>query len=713
MGRHLSAGGRNPRPPAQAARPRRPGARRRGHPQRRPKGARSGRLSVSPRAAMSARRGPRLLRAALALTLQRLPALPARAEARALGTPTRAGASGQSASGSSSAPRAVRLGCASAFWGDTAVSVPQLLYGETLDYLVFDYLSEITMCLLAAAKEKSPNLGYIPDFVQTAMAPYIKDIHRKGVRVVANAGGINPIQCAAALDQVARKAGVDLKIAVVTGDDIMAEKENLQRSAVTDMESGKKFPDTIKSMNAYLGARPISRALGLGADVVLTGRCVDSALVLGPLIHAFGWKSDDFDLLAAGSLAGHLIECGAQSTGGIFTDWHLVPDWHNIGFPVLECFPDGQFILSKPPGTGGLVSFGTVAEQLLYEIGDPQNFLLPDVNCDFSQVTITEIPGIEGGAVRVQGAKGSLPSSFYKVSSCYHDGFKATAVCVLGGPKATEKGRRTAESILKRTRLMFKEAGLEDYSEVQVQILGSEETYGAQAKANLNEGPREVVLWLSVHHRQRKAVELFSKEVAPAATGMAPGLTAAVGGRPKVSPVLKPFFILYPKKKVKIDIHMNGEHVETFHEDLTFTADTLASPVLPKIEDDLKDLPAGSLTYRLEDLAYTRSGDKGNSANIGIIARHPLYYPYLKKCLTAQAVEDYFQHILQKDQRAGTSVIRYELPGTYALNFVLRNCLGGGGTASLRSDPQGKALGQMILDFQIKNVPDLKSLIGE
>ncbi|XP_066242983.1 uncharacterized protein [Saccopteryx leptura] len=583
---------------------------------------------------MSCVRPLRLLRTTVRLGLGRWLRL-SRAAARgagprALGTRAKAGAGEQPGSGG----RAVRIGCASAFWGDTAASVPQLLYGEKLDYLVFDYLSEITMCLLTAAKLKSSDLGYVPDFVQTAMAPYIKDIHQKGVRVVSNAGGTNPLLCAAALDKMARKAGVDLKIAVVTGDDIMGEKESLQGSAVTDMESGKKFPDTIKSMNVYLGARPISRALDLGADVVLTGRCVDSAVVLGPLIHAFGWKSNDFDLLAAGSLAGHLIECGAQSTGGIFTDWHLVPDWHNIGFPVVECFPDGQFILSKPPGTGGLVSFGTVAEQLLYEIGDPKRYLLPDVTCDFSQVSITEIPG-------------------------------------------------------------------------------SEETYGAQAKANLNGGPREVVLWLSVCHKEKKAVEIFSREIIPAATGMAPGLTAMVGGRPKVSPVLKPFFFLYPKEKVKVDIHLiNGEHTETFHEDLTFTVDTLASPNLPKIEDNLNDLPTGSLTYRLEDLAYTRSGDKGNSANIGIIARHPLYYPYLKKFLTAQAIEDYFQHILHKEQPEENSVIRYELPGIHALNFVLKNSLGGGGTASLRSDPQGKALGQMVLDFQIKDVPDLKSFVG-
>ncbi|XP_077156161.1 uncharacterized protein LOC143819020 [Paroedura picta] len=608
-------------------------------------------------------------------------------------------------------PRAVRVGCASGFWGDTAASVPQLLYGGKLDFLVFDYLSEITMSLLTAAKAKSPDLGYTPDFVLTAMAPYIKDIHKKGVRVVSNAGGINPLSCAAALQQVAKKADVDMKIAVVTGDDLISEVNNIKKT-VQEVENGRLFPESIHSMNAYLGARPISRALDLGADIVVTGRCVDSSLVLGPLIHSFGWRREEFDLLAAGSLAGHLIECGAQCTGGIFTDWHSVPDWHNIGFPIVECSSDGSFIVSKPPNTGGLLSFGTVAEQLVYEIGNPKEYLLPDVTCDFSQVSVIEIPGVDGGAVKVQGAWGSPPSSFYKVHATYPDGFRAIACCPVTGPKAVEKGKQTAESILERTRMMFSQLGYEDYSAVNIQILGSEETYGPHAKRNIDGGPREAVIWLAVLHKQKKAVEIFSREIAPAGTGMAPGVTGIVGGRPKVSPVLKPFFFLYPKKNVKIYIFMNGQHVETFEEDLSFTSDAPVSPApVLQTEDEFKDLPSGPHAYRLEDLAYTRSGDKGNSANIGVIARHPLYYPYLKKTLTAQAVERYFHHLLEREDPGENLVIRYELPGIHGLNFVLKNSLGGGGIASLRSDPQGKAFGQMLLDFQIKNVPNLKSLI--
>ncbi|XP_009281633.1 PREDICTED: uncharacterized protein LOC103902324 [Aptenodytes forsteri] len=605
-------------------------------------------------------------------------------------------------------------------------------------------------------------LGYTPDFVSAAMAPYIKDIHRKGVRVISNAGGINPLACAAALQEVAKKADVDLKIAVVAGDDLMSEKENLKGTGITDLESGRQFPESIHSMNVYLGARPISRALDLGADIVVTGRCVDSGIVLGPLIHSFGWNRDEFDLLAAGSLAGHLIECGAQCTGGIFTDWHAVPDWksnifssllkfgwnrdefdllaagslaghliecgaqctggiftdwhavpdwHNIGFPIVECSSEGDFILSKPPDTGGLISFGTVAEQLVYELGNPRRYLLPDVTCDFSEVSITEIPGFDGGAVKVHGAKGSPPSTFYKVNATYLDGFRATAVCPVGGPKAVQKGKRTAESILQRTRLIFSQLGYEDYSAVNIQVLGSEDTYGPHARRSIDGGPREAVIWLAVHHKQKEAVEIFSREIAPAGTGMAPGLTGIVGGRPRVSPVLKPFFFYYPKSNVQISLFLNGQHVETFEEDLTFTSDEVVSFDPPKISSELKDLPSGPHTYRLEDLAYTRSGDKGNSANIGVIARHPLYYPYLKKTLTAQALENYFQHLLEREKPEEELVTRYELPGIHGLNFVLKNSLGGGGIASLRSDPQGKALGQMLLDFQIKNVPDLKSLI--
>ncbi|CAL8326238.1 unnamed protein product [Lota lota] len=346
--------------------------------------------------------------------------------------------------------QSVRIGCASGFWGDTSTSVPQLIYGGKLDFLVFDYLSEITMSLLTAAKAKTPTMGYAPDFVQAAIAPFISDIHKRGIRVVSNAGGMNPLACAGAIQEVIKKAGLDLKVAVVTGDDLMPQKGGLSEVKMADGSGNQRLPGTLHSMNAYLGAVSIQRSLDQGADIVVTGRCVDSAVALGPLMHSFGWKTDSYDLLAAGSLAGHLIECGAQSTGGIFTDWHTVPDWDRMGFPIVECSADGSFVLSKPPGTGGLVSFGTVAEQLVYEIADPRRYLLPDVTCDFSQVVVTEIPGVEGGAVSVSGAKGYAPSHYYKVCATYMDGFRATAVCPVGGPRSAEKARRTAQSLITR-----------------------------------------------------------------------------------------------------------------------------------------------------------------------------------------------------------------------------------------------------------------------
>ncbi|KAF6714743.1 hypothetical protein FQA47_023466 [Oryzias melastigma] len=403
----------------------------------------------------------------------------------------------------------VRIGCASGFWGDTATSVPQLIFGGELDFLVFDYLSEITMSLLTAARTKAPNLGYAPDFVHAALAPFINDIHRKGIRIVSNAGGVNPLACAEAIQEVIKKAGLDLKVAVVTGDDLMPRKGKMSEVKMADGEGVQRLPRTLHSMNAYLGAEPIRRCLDLGADVVVTGRCVDSAVALGPLMHAFGWRSSDYDLLAAGSVR-----------------------------------PDGSFLLSKPPKTGGLVSFGTVAEQLVYEIGDPRRYLLPDVTCDFSQVVLQEVPGAEGGAISVRGARGFPPPLHYKVCATYLDGFRATAVCPVGGPRAAEKARRTAESLIKRTRRLFQLLSLDDFSAVNIQILGAEDTYGHNARNKVTRQTQ--VIWMSVHHQQKKALEVFSREIASAGTGMAPGLTGIVGGRPRVSPVLKPFFFLQP-----------------------------------------------------------------------------------------------------------------------------------------------------------------------
>lgn len=599
----------------------------------------------------------------------------------------------------------VRIGCASGFWGDTPTAVPQLVRKGKIDFLVFDYLAEITMSLLAGARRKNPNLGYAPDFVMFAMSPFLKEIKEQGIKVISNAGGLNPAGCCAALQEAAKKAGVKLKIATVHGDDLMPCRDEVQK--VIEGEQQLTLPKNVVTMNAYLGAGPIAAALDLGADVVITGRCVDSAVVLGPLLHQFKWKLDDWDKLAAGSLAGHLLECGAQSTGGIFTDWEKVTNWEDNGFPIAECSPNGDFYITKPEGTGGLVNWGTVAEQMLYEVDDPSNYILPDVVCDFSKTSLKEI----AGGVLVKGAKGRPPTSTYKVSATYADGFRTTAVCPVIGPKAADKARKTASAILKRCEALFKALNFAGFTKTNIEVIGAGTNYGPRAKAE-EKASREVALWLAVHHASDRALELFAREIASAATGMAPGLTTLVGGRPRVSPVLKLFSCFYPKDKLNIDIAVDGKKVSSYNVPFVFSSSKIGEPS-SESEPTLPSLQEGSNDVRLESLAYTRSGDKGNTANIAVIARHPAFLPYIREALTEEAVATYFEHLFENKSMAQRNVRRYDCAGIHAINFVLTDVLGGGGVASLRTDPQGKALGQMLLDFEIGNMPDLDRLVSK
>ncbi|XP_065668993.1 uncharacterized protein LOC100209618 isoform X4 [Hydra vulgaris] len=602
--------------------------------------------------------------------------------------------------------KSVRIGCASGFWGDTSTAAPQLVRKGNINYLVFDYLSEITMSLLVRAKQKNPEYGYCPDFIQHSIGPLLPEIKEKGIKVISNAGGINPLSCAKVLQSLCKQQNIELNIAVITGDDLMPRLKEIKEELVNQLPKG------IHSMNAYLGAGPIARALDLGADVVITGRCVDSAVTLAPLIHTFNWKSYDYDLLAAGSLAGHLIECGAQVTGGIFTDWESVHGWDDIGFPIVECYSNGEFIVTKPHSTGGLISKATVSEQIVYEIGDPDNYMLPDVTCSFSQAKLSVVSR-DDPAVMVKNVYGKPPSVDYKVSATFMDGFRATAVCPVVGPNSSVKGERVADAIIKSVivlelvsvlcRRMFQENGFEDFSKINVELLGTEGKYQF-SREPVNK--RDVVLWLAVQHKQKEALEIFAREIAPAGTGMAPGLTAIVGGRPTVAPVLKLYSFQYPKEKVEIFIHLNGVMVEKYRDctekyrEYNQKVDRveILTQECVNIANSKKNQHSGVCT--LGTLAYTRSGDKGNDANIGVICREKEYYNCIKDIVTAEAVEEYFKHFFE-----GTAnkcrVKRYELPGIFAFNFVLEEVLGGGGVASLRSDPQGKGLGQMLLDFKV------------
>lgn len=583
--------------------------------------------------------------------------------------------------------RVVRIGCGAAFWGDTEVGPAQLVRSGAIDYLVFDYLAEITMSLLSRARAKDASAGYAADFVEViaALAP---EIARRRIRVVANAGGVNPRACQAALKAKLAERGVDLRMGVVLGDDLMAQAETLRAEGLREMYSGEAFPAKPWSINAYLGARPIAAALDAGADVVITGRCVDSAVVLGPLLHEFGWAADDWDRLAAGSIAGHLLECGTQVTGGLLTDWERVADgWDHMGFPIAECRADGTFVVTKPPGTGGMVTPETAAEQLVYEIGDTAAYVVPDVVCDFRGVRLRQAGP---DRVEVTGARGRASTDTFKVSATWQDGFRSTATMMIGGRDAARKAQRVGAAILARTRRLFVEKGLADYRRTDIEVLGAESTYGAHARAG---SAREVILKLAVHHDDRAALEVFAREFAPAATAMAQGITGFAGGRPAVSPMVRLFSFLVSKPRVPATVEVEGVAVPLDAGPLGAQPD--AAPYTP---EPYAKQPAAErwTTVPLIALAYGRSGDKGDSANIGVLARAPEFVPLLASALTPAAVRDYFAHV------AYGEVERFDLPGVHGFNFLLHRSLGGGGTASLRYDPQGKAYAQMLMDFPVR-----------
>ena len=583
--------------------------------------------------------------------------------------------------------KTIRIGCASGFWGDSMTAAPQLIHKGELDYLVFDYLAEITMSIMARQRAKDPNAGFAHDFVSVTMKQHLKDVAEKGIKVISNAGGVNPKACGEALEMLIAELGLELKVAWVTGDDLLDRAQSLAAAGTKEMFSGEDFPplDKIMSVNAYLGARPIAEALARGADIVVTGRGVDSAVTLGACMHEFGWSDEDYDQLAGGSLAGHIVECGAQATGGLFTDWDKVEGWENIGYPIAEVSTDGSFVLTKPEGTGGLVSFGTVAEQMVYEIGDPQAYLLADVVCDFSQVHIEQAGETR---VRVSNAKGRAPTPTYKSSVTYRDGYRVGTYLTIGGIDAAAKARKTAEAVLTRARGILRARNAPDFTETSVEVVGAEDSYGPNAR---QVNPRTVILKLAAKHEDPLALSMLLRELVSSGTSMSPGTTGMGGNRSKPSPVVRLFSCLVPKRDVPVSIHTGGEesfieipHGEEFNPDALMRPDgSSESP-----DDDGVIVP-------LIKLAYGRSGDKGNHANIGIIARRAEYLPYIRAALTKDAVANYMAHTEH------TGVTRYDLPGINGLNFLLENALGGGGIASLRNDPQGKAYAQMLLDFPV------------
>jgi hypothetical protein len=586
--------------------------------------------------------------------------------------------------------RTVRIGGASGFWGDSMAGAPQLVASGMIDYLVFDFLAETTMAILAAMRSRKPESGYASDFVDIAMKQVLPQVMERKIKVITNAGGINPHGCAAALRALADSMGLKPRIGVVEGDDVSGLMATLREAGTRDMFTGEPLPEKVLSANAYLGARPVADLLAAGADIVITGRGVDSAVTLGALIHEFGWGADDHDQLAGGSLAGHIIECGCQATGGLFTDWQRVPDWAHIGYPIVECREDGTFDLMKPPGTGGLIDPACVAEQMIYEIGDPAAYLLPDVTCDFRDVRMA-LAGSD--RVRVTGAKGRAPTTTYKVSATQLDGWRCAGSMVIVGMDAAAKARRTGEAIIERTRDLLQTQGMADYTRAKIELFGAETLYGASAKTGAS---REVMVRVVVDHPDRGALDLFAREIAPSGTSWSPGTTMPAGGRPSPAPLIKPFSFLVDKQQVPVHVRLDDEL-----RSVTVPAGTARDVVVPSPEpaqwidaqgEEMVDVP-------LVKLAYARSGDKGNISNIGVIARRPEWLPLLWSRLTPDVVRRHFAHMLA-DKDNGR-IERFHLPGIAAMNLLIYDALAGGGPASPRFDPLGKGNGQIMLDLKI------------
>ena len=574
----------------------------------------------------------------------------------------------------------VTISGAAGAWGDSSLSTEQLLADGRSDYIVYEGLAEITMAILGRAKTQDPSQGYARDIIET-IAANLDGYRDAGMKVITNAGGVNPHAGA----DLIKRADPSVVVAVVAGDDLMGH----------DVLAGAGLSGEPVSANVYLGAFPIAAALAAGSDVVVTGRVVDSALVLGPLIHEYSWGPEDLERLSAGSLAGHLLECGPQSTGGLLTDWEDTTSWANPGYPIAEVSPDGSFVVTAAAGSDALVDTRTVAEQLLYEIGDPSAYLLPDVTCDWARVTLEEVGP---NRVAVTGARGSPPPATLKACAQITDGWRAQSLLFIGGRHAVAKARRVGDDLLERGRTMLSRAGLDGFSDVDVEVLGSEDSYGPHARG---ETSREVILKIGVAHQRRDAIERFIREIPSIGLAGPPGVSGGGVGLPRPTPLTR--LECFPVERSLVEARVEVEGMPVQFEDVV--ARGVPETLAPSATDP-EPYDGPTVTVPLIAIAHGRSGDKGADVNIGIRARHPDFYPVLIRELTPERVADHLAHL------GAQSVTRYELAGIDAVNFLLEGGLGSGGTASLRFDPQGKAVAQQLLDMEIQVPADLESHLG-
>ncbi|HKV12511.1 MAG TPA: acyclic terpene utilization AtuA family protein [Thermoanaerobaculia bacterium] len=454
--------------------------------------------------------------------------------------------------------KSIRIGNGQGFWGDNVDAPVELLRGGPIDYIGMDYLAEVTLSIMMRQKLKNPKLGYATDFIGFVRR-VLPELLERNVRVITNAGGLNPRACRNRIFEVAKDLGVTgLRIGVVEGDDLLPRLKDLIAAGhpLKNMETGEpmeKIVGQVMSANAYLGAWPVVEALSKGAHIVLCGRVTDTALALAPAIHEFGWGAEDWNRLAAGTIAGHIIECGAQCTGGNFSRFWEVPDLWNVGYPVVEIREDGAFVVTKHEGTGGMVTVDTVAEQLVYEMGDPKGYITPDVTADFTSIRLRQ----DGkDRVEVSGIEGRPKTPFLKISGSYLAGYKASGQITLSGPRAVEKAKLAAEIVwkrLERAGIVFPEENRE------TELLGT----GA-CLPGIFEAPQEipeVVLRLGVRDTDSARVERFGKEIAPLVTAGPPGVTGFAGGRPKPQEIVAYWPALLAREEVEGRIEVTVEEV--------------------------------------------------------------------------------------------------------------------------------------------------------
>ncbi|HTR96304.1 MAG TPA: acyclic terpene utilization AtuA family protein [Candidatus Acidoferrales bacterium] len=577
----------------------------------------------------------------------------------------------------------IRIANAGGYWGDDLGAFKRQVEQGPVDFVTLDFLAEITMSIMQKQRARDPRAGFARDFV-AQVEETLATLLARNVRVITNAGGVNPLACRDALLAMAQRHGVGLDVAAVVGDDLMDRLAELNAAGASldDMDDGTPFAsirERVSSANAYYGAWPVVEALASGARIVVTGRCTDTGITLAPMIHAFGWAPDDWDRLACGIVAGHIVECGAQSTGGNFTDWRRVPRFESIGYPVIEVFPDGSFVVTKHVRTGGSVTVRTVTEQLVYEMGDPRGYITPDVIADFATIRLEQLGR---DRVRVWGVRGRPAPGSLKVSAAYADGWKASGTLIISAPDAVAKAREFA-------RLFWKRLGL-PFAATHTELVGHSACWGPLAPPV--ESP-EVLLRLSVRDPDRAKIEAFSKLV-PAVILSGPPGVAVTGGRPQVQEVVAYWPALVARELVKPRlVTADGEQALDWPTPLR--APGRPAP-LPRAAFPRVTGPRGTVRVPLSRLAHGRSGDKGDTANIGVIARAPGIYPWLARTLTAQVVKRRFKGICLG------RVERHEVPNLHALNFLLHESLGGGGTVSLRLAAQGKTLSHALLAMEVR-----------